>query len=521
MIIHEKYRTNIHQNALHGIANGVSICADAVRGTMGAKGRNVFIEQVDYPGHIITNDGATIIDNIVLEDPLEKRGHALIKEATDRSNKNAGDGSTTTVVLLDAILKEAIKSGFSGLEVKKSLDDCLPLIEKHIDENKKTITPEEVEDVATISGESKALGKTLAEIYKFIGRDGIIHLEPSGTYQTTYSLIEGVRFHDTGFLSPFMAHDGEAKKSGKKETRAVYENPTILVTKKKIQTLNDINPLIEQLQQDNKKDLVIFTDDMDSGVASVLVDAHRNNVLNVLIIRAPILWKQYVFEDFAKCVGATIVEDASGLNFKNLPLSALGTCDKIIVDKDETIVMGIADISDHISDLKTNGDNDSLLRLSWLTTKTAILKLGANSESELSYLRLKAEDAINASRLALQDGVVAGGGVALLNTSKMLPHTIGGDILREALQVPVKQICSNAGFPELILGLDFEDGRGFDAQKGEFVNMWDAGIIDAAKVTKQAVRNAIGVASTILTGSVALSIPPKRVEVLPPKQSMF
>lgn len=519
------YKTNIHQNALIGIANGVSICADAVRGTMGAKGRNVFIEQEFYPFHVITNDGATIIDNIVLSDPLEKRGHALIKEATDRSNKNAGDGSTTTVVLLDAILKEAIKVGASGLEIKRSLDECLPLIEKNIDENKKTITSEEVEAVATISGEDKALGKTLAEIYKFIGRDGIIHLEPSGTYQTTYSLIEGVRFYDTGFLSPFMAHDGEAAKAGKKETKAVYESPTILVTKRKIQTLNDINPLIEELLSSGKKDLVIFTDDMDSTVASTLVDAHRSGMMNILIIKAPILWKGFVFEDFARCVGATIVEDASGLNFKNLPLSALGTCGKIIVDKDETVVIGISDISDHIEALKAVGDNDSLLRLSWLTTKTAILKLGANSESELSYFRLKAEDAINASRLALQDGIVAGGGVALLNAGHALPDSIGGTILKHALQSPFRQIVLNAGgnTPEGFDGIIFPQGKyyGIDANTGKPVDMFEAGIVDAAKVTKNAVRNAIGVASTILTGSVALSIPPKFESHLPVKQSVF
>lgn len=516
----QNYKTNIKNNAIHGISTGVSICADVVRGTMGPKGKNVFIEIEQYPYNIISNDGATCIDNIVLEDPLEKMGHTLIKQATDRSNKNAGDGSTTTVVLLDAILKEALKLGVSGIEIKRSLDECLPIIEKSIDDQKRLITPEDVATVATISGESEELGKTLGEIYKFIGRDGIVHLEASGTYQTSFNLIEGVRFFDTGYLSPFMVHDEQAIKDGKKETKAVYENPTILVTKRKIQTLNDINPLIEELMSAGKKDLVIFTDDMDSTVASTLVDAHRNKVLNVLIIKAPVIWKNYVFEDFARCVGATIVEDASGINFKNLPLSALGTCSKIVVDKDETVLIGIADISEHISSLKTDGTDDSLLRLSWLTTKTAILKLGANSETELTYLRLKAEDAINASRLALQDGVVAGGGVALLHVSKSLPDTVGGNILKQALKAPFNQIVHNAEH----ISLDMDDVKGewgYDAQKDEVVNMWDAGIIDAAKVTKQAVRNAIGVASTILTGSVALSIPQKQVQVLPAKQSMF
>lgn len=510
----ENYKTNIHKNALVGIANGINICADAVRGTMGARGMNVFIEQEFYPFHIITNDGATIIDNIVLADPLEKRGHALIKEATDRSNKNAGDGSTTTVVLLDAILQEAMKTGLSGLEIKRSIDECLPIIEKSIDEQKKIIEPTDVGAVATISGESKELGKTLTEIYSFIGRDGIIHLEPSGTFNTSFSFIEGVRFSDTGYLSPFMVHDESAQKDGKKETKAVYENPTILVTKRKIQTLNDINPILERLGEEGKKDLVIFTDDMDSGVAAVMVEAHKNHIFNILIIKAPVLWKNFVFEDFAKITGATIVEDTSGITFKNLEMKHLGTCGKIIVDKDETVVIGISDISDHIDalteDAKENGNSyESERRLGWLRTKTAILKLGANSESELSYLRLKAEDAINASRLALQDGIVAGGGVALLNASARMPQTIGGRIMKIALEAPARQIRDNAGLKQVNYLYSGTDRRGIDANTGEDVDMWETGIVDAAKVTKNAVRNAIGVASTVLTGSIALSIPPK------------
>lgn len=515
----DKFKTNIHTNAVFGIATGVNICADAVRGTMGAKGKNVVIEQEFYPFHIITNDGATIIDNIVLEDPLEKRGQAFIKEATDRSNKNAGDGSTTTVVLLDAILQEGLKTGVSGMEIKESLDACLPIIEKSINEQKRKITAEEVEAVATIAGESKELGKTLAEIYKFIGRDGIIHLEPSGTYETSFSLIEGVRFFDTGYLSPFMVHDEQALKENKKEAKAIYENPTILVTKRKISHLNDINPLLESLQMEGKKDLVIFTDDMDSGVASVMVEAHKSHVMNILIIKAPVLWKNFVFEDFAKVTGATIVEDASGVTFKNLAISHLGTCGKLIVDKDETVVIGIADISDHIQSLREAGDNDSLLRLSWLTTKTAILKLGASSESELSYLRLKAEDAISASRLALQDGIVAGGGVSLWNISRSMPDTVGGRILAEAFRVPLNQIASNAG--ALADGSNTDSsifnqpdrGKhsdiGLDVSSMKHVDMFDAGIVDAATVTRQAVRNAIGIASMVLSTSIALSLPAK------------
>ncbi len=237
---------------------------------------------------------------------------------------------------------------------------------------------------------------------------------------------------------------------------------------------------------------MIFTDDMDSGVASILIKAHREKIINVLIIKAPVLWKNYVFEDFAKITGSTIIEDASGVTFKNLPLSALGTCGKITVDKDETTVVGISDISDHLKELEKEGSNDSKLRLSWLQTKTAILKLGANNESELSYIRLKCRDAISASRLALRDGVVEGGGIALLKASRALPDTVAGNILKEALQAPIKQLCLNSGI--------------------EIPESFGDKIVDSAAVVKNAVRNAVSLASTVLTTAIVITIPPKTSE---------
>jgi chaperonin GroEL len=230
---------------------------------------------------------------------------------------------------------------------------------------------------------------------------------------------------------------------------------------------------------------------MDSGVASLLVKAHKEGVINVLIIKAPVLWKNYVFEDFAKITGATIVEDASGVNFKNLEFKHLGTCEKLITDKDETVVMGVQDISSHIEQLKLDGSNDSLLRLQWLRTKTAILKLGANSESELSYFRLKATDAINASRLALADGVVRGGGIALYEIADTMPDTPAGQILKKALKAPHEQIKANLGVETLEIADD---------------------VIDAARVQKNAVRNAVSLASTILTAPIVITIPKKSPE---------
>lgn len=521
-------QNNIHLDSLEKMNEAVQKCAQIVGPTMGAAGINVALQETRPPYVSVSNDGASLIDQMQFEDPVERMGHAFIKEATTRSNANSGDGSSTTVVLLAKLLEEGIKArkenNISYLQLKKELDEALPVIEASIDSQTREITVDDIPAVAKIAGESEEIGTVLGEIYRVIGKDGIIHLEGSGTYTTSYSLIEGVRFSGTGYLSPYMAHDEEAAKAGRKETKAIYHKPTILVTKRKISHLNDINPLLGALEAQGQKNLVIFTDDMDSGVAADLINAHKAHVINLLIIKAPVLWKGYVFEDFAKVVGATIVEDATGITFKNLQLDHLGTCDTIICDKDECTVIGIADIADHTAEIakdESMPDVDRKLRLSWLTTKTAILKLGAKSETELSYLRLKTEDAIHSSRLALKGGVVVGGGVALFNASRSFPNgmhdTIGGRILKAALEAPVRQITFNAGHnPDNIvasINVPFND-RGFNAKTCQIEVLERSGIIDSALIVKGAIRNALGIASTLLTTSSVITLPPPSQEEL-------
>lgn len=500
---------NIYQYALPRLAEGVRKITAIVAPTMGPKGSNVTIESKLYPYSQTINDGSTIIKSIVLVDTVERIGGSYLQQAADRSNANSGDGSSTTCVLLNSILEEGIKTGINSLELKQSLDACLPIIEQSLHEQTRQITVSDIPAVAEIAGENKELATVLGEIYQTIGKDGIIHLEGSGTYHTSYSLIEGVRFTDTGYLSPYMANTGK---------KAIYEKPTILVTKNKISHINDINPLLAALEQQGKKDLVIFTDDMDSGVARILIEAHQKGLLNILIIKAPTLWKSYVFEDFATCVGATIIEDASGTKLgKEMKLSWLGTCDKIIVDREETTIIGIADISEHIKELE--GTVDSKLRLSWLTTKTAILKLGAKSETELSYLLLKAEDAIHSSRLALKHGILPGGGLALLKASNVMPDTIGGKILRTSLTQPFQQLITNSG----IMGdgiFDISGNTGFDAKTGLKVDMFEANIVDASAIVLGAIRNALGIASTLLTTSSVITIPPPSAEEMINKAAM-
>jgi chaperonin GroEL len=399
------------------------------------------------------------------------------------------------------------------IKIKESIDALLPFIDQEIDKQTRQITIPEVEKVAAVAGKSAEKGRILAEIYNEIGRDGIIYPQCNFTSdKTTYHITTGIKFKNTGLLSEHMVHDEEAIKENRKERKAVYHNPMILVTKRKLSTISDINPLLATLEAQNKKDLVIFTDDMDSGLASILIDAHKSKAINICIIKAPVVYKNSVFEDFAKCTGATIVEDASGITFKNLPISALGTCGTIEVDTETTILVGIKDIADHIADLKTKDDVESKMRLCWLTPKTAILEIGGLSETDLSYHRLKYDDAIGSSQSALQYGIVAGGGLALYNVAQKLPDTIGGKILKESILYPFRQLCENSSIT--VEYRNIGDEMGYDLITGKIVNMFDAGIVDSALVIKNEVRNAVGIASTAITTPFLITKPEKTVEQL-------
>lgn len=511
---------NTHLDALPKLAEGIRKATEIVAKTMGPKGTNVTIESKLYPYSQTTNDGATILKSIELSDTLERIGLAHLKQAADRSNNNSGDGSSTTTVLLNAILQEGIKSGVNSIELKKSLDECLPIIEDSIKQQTRQITVDDIPAVARIAGEDEELAQVLGEIYKEIGKDGIIHLENSGTYDTTYSFINGVRFIDTGYLSPYMAYDEQADKEGKPATKAIYKNPAILITKNKIANIKDIDPILSALIARQEKNLVIFTDDMDSNVARALIELQKNpqRSLNILIIKAPTLWKSYVFDDFAAITGATVIEDVSGTSLgSKFRLDYLGTCETLVCDKEELTIIGTKDYSFHVKQLEEEGTNDAKLRLSWLTTKTAILKLGAKSETELTYRRLKAEDAIFSAKLALKHGIVPGAGITLFAASMKMPETVGGKILAIALLSPYTTILRNAGISEVkkdyvLLSSTMRpwQGQGYDAKTGEVVDMFEAGIVDASSIVLGAIRNSLGIAATLLTTSSVITLPPEK-----------
>lgn len=485
-----EYKTNIVKGALIGFANGIHQARIAVEDTIG-KGSNAVIEKEDYPGYILTKDAYSIIQSIKLGDKTEQKAIDMLRDATDSQNKRSKDGRTAMTLICDSILQESIKSGENPAIINKEINELLPKIEDLILKQKKPISEDKINIVAKTASDSKRIGDLLGEIYKKIGKEGIIHVEGSGTWNDCIEYTDGIKFNDAGFISPYMGDE--------KSKKAVYENPIILVTKRKIEKEADISALIDNSIRQNKA-LVIFCDDMDSNLASNIVATHRAKVAKILIIKAPILWKNFIYEDFAKVTGATVIEESSGVNFKNLAFEHLGTCSKIVTDAEETVIVSNIDYSAHINDLKAKGDNDSLLRLSWLASKTAILKLGANNEGELSFTRLKTEDAVHSSKLALLDGVVKGGGLCLYKVSLEMPDTIGGRILSRALKAPLEQIMINAGSKMELH--DFET----------YVDMED--LLDSAGVVRNSVRNAIALASTPLTSKIYISIPPKSQEQL-------
>jgi chaperonin GroEL len=504
-----KQNTNIYENAKYGIGNGVHICRLAVEKTLGGRGSNVVLKQDFYPYYLQTKDAFSIIQAIKCEDPLESLAVDMMKDATDSMNKRSKDGRTTMCILTDEILQGIQNCQDKNIDWEKELTELLPFIEQKIDEQTRPITVDEVEAVARTASDSVRLGKLIGDVYKKQGKECIInHIESSGTFDDEVIYTNGVHFTNTGFVAPAFVHDEQAVKEGRREVKAIYEKPTILVTKNKINE-TDISPLIEKMVAMGKKDLIIFASDMDNEMVRKLIATHKAKVLNICVIKAPIIFKEMVFEDFAKATGATIIEDATGKTFKNLTFDDLGTCDRIEIEKEEIVLNPSVDLTEHIADLKAKGDEDSLRRVFWLTTKTAKIKLGAVNEGELSLQRLKALDGIHSAQLALQYGIVAGGGVALLNVAGQLPE----GMMREVLKAPIIQIKRNAGNENRFEGEG--DTQGFDAKTRTVIpDMFKAGIVDSSLVVKNAIKNAIHIALRAITTNTFIDLPKRSTEDL-------
>jgi len=503
-------KENLHtgDEARAKLIAGANKVADAVKGTLGAAGYNAIIEKFEYPFYIVTNDGVSIAREINLEDPVEMMGANVMKEIATRSDKHGGDGTTTAVTLAQAIIKEGATYNATAMDMKRSLEECIPIIEAALKDQTKEITVDDVGTVASVSAEDPKIGALIQEIYQQIGKDGILYPDVSKTFDDHYSIGSGVKVDDAGLVSPYLADVDE--KTMQPMNAATARDATVLITKQKLTNARrDLETIIGQLVNKNVRDLVMFCDEMEPTVIPDLVTTRFKNGFRVIAVKLPTVWKDQWFEDLAKLTGATVIDPAAGLNFQQLRIQHLGKVGSFLADKNNSFLDGTLDISDYIKTLSESDDDESKIRAARLNTKTARLFVGAPTDAALSYKRLKVEDARNAAYQALHGGVVAGGGVALLQASLKMPDTLGGNILRRALKVPMWQIIKNAGAEDgdaFIANVKSGDFYGYDVRSGKYTDMWAAQIVDPASVTMSSVRNAISVAATILTARVGIEM---------------
>lgn len=511
------------------LQSGIKKAALAVGGTMGTGGSNALIEAIESPGHLATNDGATILSSIHFEDPVEEMGRKVLLEAVSRSNKASGDGSSTATVITAAIIEEGEKylDAHAPMDIKKSLEACIPLIEESVATQKREITENEVGQVATISSEDAEIGARIQEIYQQIGKDGIIYWDISKTAEDSYAIGTGISVDGAGYVSPYMC---DANESGQNTNQVRIQDPYILITKQKITSAADFNDLFQGLFNRDIKDVVVFCDDYDPLVIPDIIRTRAMRGFRAVMVKMPVLWKDWWYEDLALASGAKIIDPSAGLPLKNATLEDLGQFDHITITKDQTFIDGIKDLSEHIKALQESATDEGALRSSRLNTKTARYFVGAHSDSALSYRRLKVEDAIAAAYQALHGGIVAGGGSALLNVSAVLKEKkgdkvlgIGATILADALEAPARQIYKNAGarVPDNFLYSGTDKG-GFDSRtKTEIGDMFEAGIIDPANIVVNACRNAISVGASVLTANTIVLLPRQDEPVSIPTQPVM
>ena len=457
--------------ARKGLIAGIKKGYNALKPAYGPNGSDVVIRTDLYPFNETTNDGKKILDGIQLTDSYESSGLDYMREVANETDKESGDGRKTSAITFAGIVIEGEKVEAELSEIRKSIGECLPIILDSIDAQTKTVTVKDVAKVASSASESEEIGKILQEIYEKIGKEGIIELDTTPLSKSYYEVTNGVRMLGCKYFDRYMTNDEERKV-------ATLNHPYVMVTTERILDSKSLDRIFAQVYATGKNEMVILCEDIEvSAIRNIAPmslgldgDGQRCNVFKALIIKCPTLWNDWTYEDFAKLTGATVINKKEGKTFKNFQFSWLGTCDKISTDDKETRIIGSKDITAHIESLKSNTDDDSKLRVSRLQTKTAILKLGAESPTELSRLRGKALDGRNSAFLALQGGVVEGAGLSLVKASKELPDTVGGKILKKALL-----------YPNNILGDKKTD------------------VLDASIVLKTAVTHALSVGSTVLT----------------------
>ena len=504
-------------DARSAMVRGVDILADTVKVTLGPKGRNVVLEK-SFGSPLITNDGVTIAKEIELEDHFENMGAKLVSEVASKTNDIAGDGTTTATVLTQAIVREGIKNvtaGANPIGIRRGIETAVAAAVEALKNNAIPVANKEaIAQVAAVSSRSEKVGEYISEAMEKVGKDGVITIEESRGMETELEVVEGMQF-DRGYLSQYMVTDSEKMVSD-------LENPYILITDKKISNIQEILPLLESILQSNRP-LLIIADDVDGEALPTLVLNKIRGTFNVVAVKAPGFGdrRKAMLEDIAILTGGTVITEDLGLELKDATIEALGQAARVTVDKDSTVIVEgagnpeaishrVAVIKSQIETTTSEFDREKLQeRLAKLSGGVAVIKVGAATETELKEMKLRIEDALNATRAAVEEGIVAGGGTALVNVIPAVAdleltgdEATGRNIVLRALEEPVRQIAHNAGFEGSIV-IDrlknAELGTGFNAATGEWVNMIDQGIIDPVKVSRSALQNAASVASLILT----------------------
>ncbi|MBR4893182.1 MAG: chaperonin GroEL [Clostridia bacterium] len=507
------------EEARKKLESGINQLADTVKITLGPKGRNVVLEK-KFGAPLITNDGVTIAKEVELEDPFENMGAQLVKEVATKTNDVAGDGTTTATVLAQALVREGLKNiaaGANPMIVKKGIQKAVDTAIKEIVNNSKKVNgKDDIARVAAISAADEEVGTLIAEAMEKVSTDGVITVEESKTAETYSDVVEGMQF-DRGYISPYMVTDTE-------KMEAVIDDALVLITDKKISNIQDILPLLEQIVQQGKK-LVIVAEDIEGEALSTLIVNRLRGTFIVVGVKAPGFGdrRKEMLQDIAILTGGQVISEELGLDLKETTLDQLGRAGQIKVQKENTIIVNgngnssdiqarIAQIKGQIEETTSEFDKEKLQeRLAKLAGGVAVIKVGAATETEMKEMKLRIEDALAATKAAVEEGIVAGGGTALINAipkvKQLLEETDGDEktgvmIVLKALEEPVKQIAKNAGLEgsviiEKILSKDVNIG--FNALKEEYVNMIEAGIVDPTKVTRSALQNAASVASMVLT----------------------
>ncbi|HDE4285640.1 TPA: chaperonin GroEL [Staphylococcus aureus] len=516
------------EDARQAMLRGVDQLANAVKVTIGPKGRNVVLDK-EFAAPLITNDGVTIAKEIELEDPYENMGAKLVQEVANKTNEIAGDGTTTATVLAQAMIQEGLKnvtSGANPVGLRQGIDKAVKVAVEALHENSQKVeNKNEIAQVGAISAADEEIGRYISEAMEKVGNDGVITIEESNGLNTELEVVEGMQF-DRGYQSPYMVTDSD-------KMVAELERPYILVTDKKISSFQDILPLLEQVVQSNRP-ILIVADEVEGDALTNIVLNRMRGTFTAVAVKAPGFGdrRKAMLEDLAILTGAQVITDDLGLDLKDASIDMLGTASKVEVTKDNTTVVDgdgdensidarVSQLKSQIEETESDFDREKLQeRLAKLAGGVAVIKVGAASETELKERKLRIEDALNSTRAAVEEGIVAGGGTALVNVYQKVSEIeaegdieTGVNIVLKALTAPVRQIAENAGLEGSVIVerlKNAEPGVGFNAATNEWVNMLEEGIVDPTKVTRSALQHAASVAAMFLTTeAVVASIPEK------------